>query len=304
MTKRKKLQAKSVVGQSPRLPMGHQSNLSFASLPNPTLPSKELLEPHTQILSQNDHLQNSNNSQIAILPCPSSNSFPKYKNVENERLWKERLAMLRKIQEEGFSLQMNGTQSDPYRQSGKVTRLHQQLIKTATKIKNEVSVEMCSANDTETKLEEEEKVGSAIQTPEIDPSGLFSLNMPVSNEDNVSLITLDDAKPEERSIEEPLETRRKNRTSFVLFAFGFLFPPLWIVGTFYSPSSAKPRTVMSKAIDKKWKKYSRNALCVLLLAFISSFVLVATLKPKLLGFRNSNEKAYQADRVVFDTRGL
>ncbi|OBZ81927.1 hypothetical protein A0J61_10023 [Choanephora cucurbitarum] len=298
MTRRKKLQTKTVVGQSPRIPLGHQSNLSFAALPNPTLPNKELLEPHTQILSENDHLQNNSNSQIAILPCPSSNSFPKYKNVENERLWKERLAMLRKIQEEGFSLQMNGTQSDPYGQSGKVTRLHQQLIKTATKIKNEVSVEM-SVNDMETRLKEEE-VGSVIQTPEMEQSGLFSLDMPISNEDNASLITLDENKPEERSIDEPLETRRKNRTSFVLFAFGFLFPPLWIVGTFYSPSSAKPRTVVSKTIDEKWKKYSRNALCVLLLAFLSSFVLVATLKPKLLGFRNSNEKAYQADRVVFD----
>ncbi|KAI8355693.1 hypothetical protein BD560DRAFT_492186 [Blakeslea trispora] len=315
MLRRKRLQAKSggtpiMSSQSPRGSFGHQSNLSFAALPNPTLPNKELLEPHTQLFSQDDHVPNSgSNSQIAILPCPSSTSFPKYKNVENERIWKERLGMLRKIQEVGFSIEMNGTQLDPYRQSGKAIRLHKQLLKTATKIKNEVSVEMCSVNDPEQK---EPELDSGSQTMEANhQANMFSLDIPISNlteaQDISSLITLDDditEKPEDRPTDEPLETRRKNRTSFMLFAFGFLFPPLWIVGTFYSPSSSVPRTVVSKEIDRKWKKYSRNSLFVLLFAIASSFVLIATLKPKLLGFRNSNEKAYQADRVVFDTRDL
>ncbi|KAI8091383.1 uncharacterized protein B0P05DRAFT_527262 [Gilbertella persicaria] len=266
-------------------------DLLFPAVPSPTLPNKEELEFHIHLPQQDQSLSTSQ-QQIEILPCPSLSLFPKHKNVENEALWKERLELLREIQAEGFSMEMNGTQSDPYKASGKAVRLQKQLKRTATKIKQETMVELCSNDDDEKQVHQDQF--AVAMHPD-------TLCLPEQNEFNHEKEQEILCSARSSIDQEVFETKRKNRPSFLLFACGFLFPPLWIMGALYTPSTSIPRTAASKLIDEKWKKYSRNALFILLLLMVGVFILVATLKPHILGFRNSNENGYQADRVVFDS---
>lgn len=150
----------------------------------------------------------------------------------------------------------------------------------------------------------EEELEPVIEEEQIEHSSLASID----DYENISFHAVydkEDCEKVEAAIVVPVEpeAKRKNRPSFLYFAYGFLFPPLWIIGALYSPSSNLERTTASKKIDQKWKKYSRNALFIFITAVITSIVLILVLKPQAVGFRNSNGPNYENEWVVFDEVG-
>lgn len=311
-----------------------QPNTLFPSVPSPLLPNLKQLELHMKD-SLNDDEYTDGNTQIEILPCPSLSSFPNNKPIENEELYRERLELLKMLQMNGFDKDLNdGTRDTPYKESA-AARIQRQIKKKAVKIKRETLVDS-STEDEESSEAEEEQTENQSQIDDefhglhvaIASEGFFPSSPaarveeelePVIEEEHLehsSLASIDDyenisfhapydkedCEKVEAAIVAPVEpeVKRKNRPSFLYFAYGFLFPPLWIIGALYSPSSNLERTTASKKIDQKWKKYSRNALFIFITAVITTIVLILVLKPQAVGFRNSNEPNYGDEWVVFD----
>ncbi|KAF1800889.1 hypothetical protein FB192DRAFT_1328378 [Mucor lusitanicus] len=257
---------------------------AFPTVPSPTLPDKKQLELHINPVLQdneNDIFDDSfprSGSQIEILPCPSLTQFPKYKKSENEVLWKDRLELLKKIQHQGFREDLNGTLNTGDKESAAV-RLQRQLRRKAEKIKRETLVDSST--------EEEDDDGDANE---------HNCNIAHATEDGALLVAVEP----DTLLQEAVEIKRKNRPTFLLFAYGFLFPPLWIIGALYNPSSSLQRTATSKKIDRKWKNYSRNALFVFIVLVATIVVLILVLKPQAVGFRSSSDQIYHEERIVFD----
>jgi hypothetical protein len=312
----------STANSTPMTSEEQPSTVLFPVVPNPTLPDLKQLQLHinTSLLDQEEEDGDNNFRQIEILPCPSLSQFPKYKLQENEAaLWKDRLELLNSIQISGFNKELNdGTQSNPYKESA-AARLQRQITIKAEQIKRETLMDSDTDEEDQTEEEEQQDVHINIE-PDALLLTLYDLEEPSEEQqhetaDHSSLANLDDeyenisfhAPKEEGDIEkEPIitiepEVKRKNRATFLLFAYGFLLPPLWIVGALYVPSSKLQRTSASKNIDKKWKKYSRNAFFTFMVLVVSILVLILMLRPQAVGFRNSNEEDYQKEeRVVFD----
>lgn len=255
------------------IPKSEPATTLFPNVPSPTLPNIKDIQLHINTEHHDD-------SQIEILPRP----FPKYKK-NAEVLCKDRLALLNIIQEMGFNKENDATQRNPYKQFSTAARLQRQIKNKTEQMKREIMVDP----------EDEEEINDnvshhsvAMEPDTLDQSSLASMD------DMYEKISFHTPKQDEKE----QEIKRKNRASFLYFAFGFLFPPLWIIGALYVPTSQ--RTSASKAIDKKWKMYSRNALFAFMVAIVLTIVLVLMLKPESVGFRNSNEEGYQEARVVFD----
>ncbi|KAL0137776.1 hypothetical protein V8B55DRAFT_1578668 [Mucor lusitanicus] len=305
---------------------------AFPTVPSPTLPDKKQLELHINPVLQdneNDIFDDSfprSGSQIEILPCPSLTQFPKYKN---------RLELLKKIQHQGFREDLNGTLNTGDKESAAV-RLQRQLRRKAEKIKRETLVDSSTEEEDDDGDANEHNCNIAHATEDgallvaVEPDTLlvdFSISQNKQEQDTASslhttqpyessLVSLDDEwenisfKPpcsvKELDVEnqackqEAVEIKRKNRPTFLLFAYGFLFPPLWIIGALYNPSSSLQRTATSKKIDRKWKNYSRNALFVFIVLVATIVVLILVLKPQAVGFRSSSDQIYHEERIVFD----
>ncbi|KAI8072942.1 hypothetical protein BC940DRAFT_344288 [Gongronella butleri] len=75
----------------------------------------------------------------------------------------------------------------------------------------------------------------------------------------------------------------KYRPSFLYFVFGFLFPPVWIMGALYR---TKAEEDMAKA-DFLWKRRSRNAFLLFLVFLFILILCILILKPEALGWRFS-----------------
>lgn len=289
--------------------------------------------------NENDMLHDSfprSSSQIEILPCPSLTQFPKYKKSENEMLWKDRLELLKKIQHEGFREDLNGTLNTGNKESATV-RLQRQLKRKAEKIKRETLVDSSTEEENEDDEENEHNCNIANATEggtllvAVEPDTmLVDFNSTQNKEEQDTASSLYTIRPYESSLvslddewenisfkppcsvkdidvenqpskqEEAVEIKRRNRPTFLLFAYGFLFPPLWIIGALYNPSSSLQRTTSSKKIDRKWKNYSRNAFFVFLVIVATIVVLILVLKPQAVGFRSSSDQIYQEERIVFD----
>lgn len=123
----------------------------------------------------------------------------------------------------------------------------------------------------------------------------ISFKQPYSNKD----IDLENQTTKEE-VSPVVEIKRRNRPTFLLFAYGFLFPPLWIIGALYNPNPSLQRTASSKKIDRKWKNYSRNASFVFIIIVAIIIVLILVLEPEAVGFRSSSEQIYPEERIVFD----
>lgn len=230
----------------------------FPTAPSPTLPSINI-----QI--------NTNDDDSQILPRP----YPEYK--ENPEIQcPDRLELQNLIQQVGFNKENDGTQCDPFKEFSAAARFQRQIKNKTQQMKREILIDS------------EESAESIIdmESEKLDQSSLASMN---DLNEKISF------HKEEK--DEP-EIKKRNRVSFLYFAIGFLFPPLWIIGALYEPNSQ--RTSASKAIDKKWKLYSRNALFAFIIAIVITVVLILILNPEAVGFRNSNEDGYQEPRVVFD----
>jgi hypothetical protein len=286
------LDTKDIMGMVP--PNGNADRTTkflFPSAPDPTLPDLEQLEQYINApLRQEEEPISMESSmaslgQIEILPCASLSSFPKYKIAaakNDQSLWKDRLELLNTIQQQGFREEWNGTQN-AYSLS-KTARLKRK----AEKLKREASVHSHTT-----------RADYKSHLVNIEPDIMFQ------EEEQSSLASLEDETYDinekedmEKQIKEKPELKRRTRLSFLLFVFGFAFPPLWVIGALYTPTM--PRTSFCQKVDQKWRRCSRQALFVFMILVAAVVVLVLALKPQAVGLRNSNEEGYKEERVVFD----
>ncbi|ORY89870.1 hypothetical protein BCR43DRAFT_499622 [Syncephalastrum racemosum] len=99
----------------------------------------------------------------------------------------------------------------------------------------------------------------------------------------------DDAQGEgqDEKLNDPQQ--RSCRRSFLYFAFGFLFPPLWACNAAYIPSQpSSSRTAHSQRIDLQWRRRSRYAFFSFLILLVLIIILALILKPEVIGFRHSS----------------
>ncbi|KAI7849738.1 hypothetical protein BDC45DRAFT_519907 [Circinella umbellata] len=80
------------------------------------------------------------------------------------------------------------------------------------------------------------------------------------------------------------------RRSFLYFAFGFLFPPLWIIGALRVPSQRQHPG--SQAVDLLWKRRSRNAFFIFIVTVLVILILTLVLKPSSIGWRTSSSNIH------------
>lgn len=79
------------------------------------------------------------------------------------------------------------------------------------------------------------------------------------------------------------------RRSFLCFLFGFLFPPLWLLGAFYCSAYADQQTSASRRIDRVWRRRSRVAFGIFTIMLMIILVIVFVLNPQSIGWRQSKE---------------
>ncbi|KAI9321832.1 hypothetical protein BX666DRAFT_1906074 [Dichotomocladium elegans] len=90
-------------------------------------------------------------------------------------------------------------------------------------------------------------------------------------------------------------TSRPFRLSFLMFAFGFLFPPLWIVGALHIPYYKEGKTQHQRqrqspegqSVDLQWRRRSRNAFFIFITTMLVLLILTIVLKPASIGWRIS-----------------
>ncbi|GAA5806024.1 hypothetical protein EDC94DRAFT_622839 [Helicostylum pulchrum] len=236
---------------------------------SPRLPNLKQLQQHINTIDAQD-------DTYKILPRP----FPSYNKNTEPTLCKDRLQLLNIIQTIGFNKEKDITQSD----LSTTARLQLQWKQKTDQIKQDILLE-----DSKGLTKELDR----LSTDDLSLDDMYQ-NISFSQSKNSVII-------EGEEEENVVQRRRRNRVSFLYFAFGFMFPPLWFIGALYVPKH--DQTEESKDIDKKWKVYSRNAFFMFLLLLVIISVLILILKPETIGFRNSLEGGYNADRVVFDDDG-
>ncbi|KAI8885603.1 hypothetical protein K501DRAFT_331781 [Backusella circina FSU 941] len=254
----------------------------FSSLP--TLPRVEDLESHINSVAFESPAENkSTTGQVEILPRPSRPFFstPNQPKRDEKKL-KEKLELLQLIRQCGFNNDMDGSKYNPSEVSA-AHRIHRNLFTTTEKIKRETKQELSVGNKT------------------YDNTSLSSIGDVYDH--NVDLELQVDAKTKkpEQFHETNLRRRPRNRISFLFFVFGFMLPPLWIIGALYVPRYSLHRTAASIEIDKKWKKYCRNAFLIFLVSVISAAILLFIIKPSFIGYRSSHKENHTSeDPIIFD----
>lgn len=298
------LETKDIIGVSPGKGIVNAANtILFPNAPDPTLPDLDQLEqlintPLQMAEEEGNSINGSMSSlgHVEILPCTSLSSFPGFKRNGAEKvqlLWKDRLELLNTIQQQGFREEWNGTQSEPHTLS-KTARLKRK----ASQIKREALVHT-STKDKKRNTRCVSNNGSYLIETEPDREHRNYRSSLANMEEGLDVPYHNNKKGDtEKQIKGITKPKNTTRLSFLLFGFGFLVPPLWVIGALYSPSIQK--TSSCQKIDHKWRKYSRRALFVFLVLLAAIFVLLLAFKPQVVGFRNSNESRYEEERVVFD----
>lgn len=90
--------------------------------------------------------------------------------------------------------------------------------------------------------------------------------------------------------EEEVEVKkgiRNCRRSFLLFLFGFIFPPLWLLGSIYFASYEKNQTSANRRLDSKWRHRSRVCFGVFAISLLIVLVTVFVIDPSSVGYRHS-----------------
>ncbi|KAG1048400.1 hypothetical protein G6F43_009209 [Rhizopus delemar] len=257
----------------------------FPTVPNPTLPDLKHLRSITNI-DDNEESDNDDDAlgkhqgsmvQVDIIPCPS---VPLHaKNTEAEAMWKDRLDLLNTIQHTGFSEELDGTRNAPF-QGSRAARIQRQIKDKAEKIKKEALSDRKKNESKEDVLYEDIR----------------------ELKESASIASFRDfqEKAIDLDMEKSQEGKQKNRQSFLLFVLGFLCPPLWLLNFVLGLRSSENETEASKEIDKKWRKYSRNAFCIALLLFAAVSIIIIVAKPGSVGFRQTKEDYVREDIVMFD----
>ncbi|KAI8368544.1 hypothetical protein BD560DRAFT_447497 [Blakeslea trispora] len=79
------------------------------------------------------------------------------------------------------------------------------------------------------------------------------------------------------------------RQSFLCFVFGFLFPPIWLLGAFCVSPHAKRQSSANNRINRVWRRRSRIALCIFSVILTILLVIFFVLKPDFVGWRRSKQ---------------
>jgi hypothetical protein len=251
----------------------------FSSLP--TLPKMEYLESHiNSVAFENSSEYESATGQVEILPRPSQPFFstPNQPKRDEKKL-KEKLELLQLIRQRGFNNDMDGARLDP----SKVSEAHRTLFNNTERNKRETKQELSTQSKT------------------CDNVSLSSIGDVYDHDIDLELKTDTTTKKPEQFHETHHHRRRHNRISFLYFVFGFMFPPLWIIGALYVPRYSIHQTAASIDADKKWKRYCRNASLILLISVISAAILIFIIKPSFIGYRSSHKESHNSeDPIIFD----
>ncbi|KAI9472304.1 MAG: hypothetical protein EXX96DRAFT_351856 [Benjaminiella poitrasii] len=319
----------------------HQSNTNLIPYPlEPDLPDIKKLESFIHKIVPATAIEQHNNDQNKVqkephgqdMVCSSeelSSSFIIDKNASKHeaKLWDKRLELLYTIRSQIFCKEWDGTviqkkQLNEYHRKGSAaSRFHRQLKHKAKKIKNEAFTASSSDEDGGKRLpisNNNTAVDERIDIVSYDDQecGKLLLNSSSSIfnkqgrfDDNHKKITfpvttsredIEQHAMKKNIIDAPGEIK-SNRPGFLLFIFGFLFPPLWIFGALYVPRLSEETTSDSKRIDKKWRKYSRNAFLSFFVSAITIVVFIVVFKTDLIGFRRSHgEQSQHEEKIVFD----
>lgn len=209
--------------------------------------------------------------EMVILPCPSVSSFSK-NNQKNRIERKGRLQVLKSLDQMACGGQYDGAEPPVIKKSASIQR---GFLDEAGKM---------ISNTLDDPIEDE------------DSKTALSIMDDTWDKESAQLNEEKDLERNSDNIKETKEdTQRENRLSFLFFALGFIFPPLWIIGAIYLSCSNAPRSSESKAIDARWRRYSKNAFFFLLSTVLAICMLILILKPELLGFRVSNVQAHSEE---------
>ncbi|KAI8327658.1 hypothetical protein BC941DRAFT_446576 [Chlamydoabsidia padenii] len=88
------------------------------------------------------------------------------------------------------------------------------------------------------------------------------------------------------------------RLSFLYFIFGFVFPPIWIIGALYTPPEKKYQSSKGRRIDLMWKRASRLAFSIFVFALLVLLVAILALNPGALGWRTSRSDQNSAQKFI------
>ena len=194
--------------------------------------------------------------QIDILPCPSS-SFAKQQRNE------ARLGLLQTIHEQGLADHHDTwklmDQREPYK-------------------------------NWQERLQEKINEDQDFDTPRSSaPHHRLTVDTMINddNEEKKSIATTTIMTKQNKNDGATATTRKPiRRRSFLYFAFGFLFPPLWIVGALHIPP--KRHHPGSQTVDLLWKRRSRNAFFIFIVTVLVILILTLVLKPSSIGWRTSS----------------
>ena len=263
----------------------------FSMVPDPLLPDLEQLKLLLTDMDDHDEDTRSDGESTAgsvrqIGSLPGSSISLHTRRTEEDASWEKRLNLLDTIQQTVFNEDLNGIRENPF-QGSRAARIQRSIRDKAEKIKKEAWIDV--KNDSRENMAEE----STKKDKESKEKDLKFLS-------RISGL-LGGYQEKAYAYEEELqECKQKNRYSFLYFALGFLFPPLWILGATYSPKASQQQTEASKDIDKKWKKYSRNALFIFLLIIVVTVIVMVIAKPASFGFRKTMGDQVHEDIVIFD----
>ncbi|CAO3593672.1 unnamed protein product [Absidia cylindrospora] len=96
------------------------------------------------------------------------------------------------------------------------------------------------------------------------------------------------------------DNERRYRTSFLYFVFGFLFPPVWVIGALYTPPDHQQAYQSShgRRIDLMWKRACRMAFALFTFGLLVMVVIVLALNPGALGWRTSRTDLNSAQQFI------
>ncbi|CAO3610963.1 unnamed protein product [Cunninghamella blakesleeana] len=89
-----------------------------------------------------------------------------------------------------------------------------------------------------------------------------------------------------------------HQLSFFFFLFGFVCPPLWLIGAIYTRPEHKYKTSEDKDMDLKWKKYSKIALGLFVFILLILLVILLLVNPGALGWRQSTHDQISTGNYV------
>lgn len=105
-------------------------------------------------------------------------------------------------------------------------------------------------------------------------------DLPIDDDDRSSSSD-PDLKPEMG--EEEVKKIPGHSRPFLYFLLGFIFPPFWFLGAFYTPSHSST----TRRSDRIWKRRSRIAFALFLVILMVFLIVALVLKPDTVGMRQS-----------------